>query len=233
MHFSRRQKSENDPSVDNSTPPTNDTTNNITTTTTTTTTTTPAHTGVNENEKTAANPDSAIVAALEPSVNTAAAPTAMPNHAHPGSGFGKLGDEEYHLRDVDSRSRDNDITGVGGVANGGIDGDNNSVLEGTAVEYRTYKRRWFGLAQLTLLNIIVSWDVSRKYLLLEFLVESWARVCERIAKSVYGYLHQTSHHRSYSTAHDQQGWRIITSCYLPCTKPPQTHHNLNISMRPK
>ncbi|GKT86229.1 LOW QUALITY PROTEIN: major facilitator superfamily transporter [Colletotrichum tofieldiae] len=36
--------------------------------------------------------------------------------------------------------------------------DNDSVLEGTATEYRTYKRRWFGLAQLTLLNIVVSWD---------------------------------------------------------------------------
>lgn len=26
--------------------------------------------------------------------------------------------------------------------------------------YRTYKRRWFGLVQLVLLNIVVSWDVS-------------------------------------------------------------------------
>jgi hypothetical protein len=30
----------------------------------------------------------------------------------------------------------------------------------TGVFYRVYKRRWFGLIQLTLLNIIVSWDVS-------------------------------------------------------------------------
>ena len=28
------------------------------------------------------------------------------------------------------------------------------------VEYKVYKRRWFGLMQLVLLNIIVSWDVS-------------------------------------------------------------------------
>lgn len=28
------------------------------------------------------------------------------------------------------------------------------------VEYRVYKRRWFGLIQLVLLNIAVSWDVS-------------------------------------------------------------------------
>jgi FLVCR family MFS transporter 7 len=28
------------------------------------------------------------------------------------------------------------------------------------LEYKVYKRRWFGLFQLVLLNIIVSWDVS-------------------------------------------------------------------------
>jgi hypothetical protein len=27
-------------------------------------------------------------------------------------------------------------------------------------EYKVYKRRWFGLVQLVLLNIVVSWDVS-------------------------------------------------------------------------
>ncbi|KAI1431435.1 major facilitator superfamily domain-containing protein [Xylaria sp. CBS 124048] len=43
------------------------------------------------------------------------------------------------------------IENVGGTAAGGDDGD------GT-VQYKVYKRRWFGLAQLTLLNIIVSWD---------------------------------------------------------------------------
>ncbi|KAK8069670.1 hypothetical protein PG994_006286 [Apiospora phragmitis] len=37
-----------------------------------------------------------------------------------------------------------------------LDGDDGSIRAG--VVYRTYKRRWFGLVQLTLLNIIVSWD---------------------------------------------------------------------------
>ncbi|KAK8097911.1 MFS general substrate transporter [Apiospora kogelbergensis] len=37
-----------------------------------------------------------------------------------------------------------------------IDGEEGSIRAG--VVYRTYKRRWFGLVQLTLLNIIVSWD---------------------------------------------------------------------------
>lgn len=32
--------------------------------------------------------------------------------------------------------------------------------DGTAQFYKVYKRRWFGVVQLTLLNIIVSWDVS-------------------------------------------------------------------------
>ena len=31
---------------------------------------------------------------------------------------------------------------------------------GDGAAYRVYRRRWFGLAQLVLLNIIVSWDVS-------------------------------------------------------------------------
>lgn len=30
---------------------------------------------------------------------------------------------------------------------------------GDQVVYRVYKRRWFGLTQLVLLNIVVSWDV--------------------------------------------------------------------------
>lgn len=34
------------------------------------------------------------------------------------------------------------------------------------VEYRVYKRRWFGLVQLVLLNIIESWAVSIEQLLL-------------------------------------------------------------------
>lgn len=44
---------------------------------------------------------------------------------------------------------------------GGDDGDNTELGANAPVtEYKVYKRRWFGLMQLTLLNIIVSWDVS-------------------------------------------------------------------------
>lgn len=35
-----------------------------------------------------------------------------------------------------------------------------AIGDGTFQFYKVYKRRWFGLVQLTLLNIVVSWDVS-------------------------------------------------------------------------
>jgi hypothetical protein len=47
----------------------------------------------------------------------------------------------------DHTLQSNDGTAGGSTATGGG-------------EYRVYKRRWFGLFQLVLLNIIVSWDVS-------------------------------------------------------------------------
>ena len=41
------------------------------------------------------------------------------------------------------------------------EGDEAALANGQHVVYRVYKIRWFGLTQLILLNIIVSWDVSR------------------------------------------------------------------------
>jgi MFS transporter, FLVCR family, MFS-domain-containing protein 7 len=49
------------------------------------------------------------------------------------------------------------------TANRGLEHNGGENLEGTVsggTEFKTYKRRWFGLIQLVLLNIIVSWDVS-------------------------------------------------------------------------
>lgn len=36
----------------------------------------------------------------------------------------------------------------------------NGGADGALLFYKVYKRRWFGLVQLTLLNILVSWEVS-------------------------------------------------------------------------
>lgn len=38
-------------------------------------------------------------------------------------------------------------------------GDNGTIAS-SEIEFKVYKRRWFGLVQLVLLNIIASWDVS-------------------------------------------------------------------------
>ena len=39
------------------------------------------------------------------------------------------------------------------------DGTEGEGVVGEGRVYKTYKRRWFGLVQLVLLNIVVSWDV--------------------------------------------------------------------------
>jgi hypothetical protein len=49
------------------------------------------------------------------------------------------------------------LDGAGDVV---ADGDGEEVAQAVPREYKVYKRRWFGLVQLTLLNIIVSWGVS-------------------------------------------------------------------------
>jgi FLVCR family MFS transporter 7 len=45
---------------------------------------------------------------------------------------------------------------AGGVEHGGGDGKESY----SHMHYKVYKRRWIGLGQLVLLNIVVSWDVS-------------------------------------------------------------------------
>ena len=62
-----------------------------------------------------------------------------------------LGDEELAGHTV-RRSRDGGIQGDD--ERGGITGDSGPIV------WKVYKRRWFGLTQLVLLNVVVSWDVS-------------------------------------------------------------------------
>jgi len=59
----------------------------------------------------------------------------------------KMGGEEHELSGRDGATIQMTEEGIGGEIR----------------TYRTYKRRWFGLAQLMLLNIVVSWDVSQTY----------------------------------------------------------------------
>ena len=59
----------------------------------------------------------------------------------------------------DRNLQSNDGTAEESVVNGGV-------------EYKVYKRRWFGLVQLVLLNIVVSWDVSIQPCAGRFLLEA-------------------------------------------------------------
>lgn len=38
--------------------------------------------------------------------------------------------------------------------------EDNGIQDGSIVFYKVYKRRWFGLVELTLLSLLVSWEVS-------------------------------------------------------------------------
>lgn len=53
---------------------------------------------------------------------------------------------------------DEDLVDGGNGDSGTLEGG--SIVQRADVEYKVYKKRWFGLVALTLLNIIVSWDVS-------------------------------------------------------------------------
>ena len=79
------------------------------------------------------------------------------------SSWRELKEEDRAGRDIElpSRTRSRDGTDAGAEPGEG----EGAALGATAqrrgdMEYRVYRRRWFGLIQLTLLNIIVSWDVS-------------------------------------------------------------------------
>ena len=64
-------------------------------------------------------------------------------------GCQKFGSREYYTlgeRNIDPS----------GTMDGEVD---DSVANEASIEYRTYKRRWIGLVTLTLMNIVVSWNV--------------------------------------------------------------------------
>ncbi|KAF1813803.1 hypothetical protein P152DRAFT_292271 [Eremomyces bilateralis CBS 781.70] len=61
------------------------------------------------------------------------------------------------LRDDGAKSPEDETREIVGRGNGE---GNPREQRGDGTQYRVYKRRFFGLAQFILLNIIISWDVS-------------------------------------------------------------------------
>jgi len=84
-----------------------------------------------------------------------------------GNGPHEIGEVEalHEVRSDDELLGDEEGDSAPQRATAGTQGDGNDGGEGvertaSGGEYKVYKRRWFGLVQLVLLNIIVSWDVS-------------------------------------------------------------------------
>lgn len=81
-----------------------------------------------------------------------------------GDGPDRIGEiEALHEVRSDDELLGDDERGSTTLSGGAQEGGNNSTGAADAVGgrvYKVYKRRWFGLVQLALLNIIVSWDVS-------------------------------------------------------------------------
>ena len=85
-------------------------------------------------------------------------------------------EEQLHLltHDIHEMAEGNPVKGQATIENdtrGAVPAQGESNLDGApeghehgqAPVYRVYKRRWFGLMQLVLMNIIVSWDVSQSF----------------------------------------------------------------------
>lgn len=82
-----------------------------------------------------------------------------------GDGRGGIGEvEALHEIRSDDELLGSDDEGGGPRRVAPDRGEDNTGDDGTInsgeMEFKVYKRRWFGLVQLVLLNIIVSWDVS-------------------------------------------------------------------------
>ena len=70
------------------------------------------------------------------------------------------GNKKNGVKIIDSgRNVESSASAVEGPSDGSASAQQQHVSDRTQ-NFKVYKRRWFGLFQLTLLNIIVSWDVS-------------------------------------------------------------------------
>lgn len=85
-------------------------------------------------------------------------------------------------------------------------GDRGDDGAGTVV-YKVYKRRWFGLLQLTLINILVSWDVSRCFSSRRICFFA-GLVCRKACSSTTPQSIMNRHTSTYTTS--------MKSCPAPC-----------------
>jgi FLVCR family MFS transporter 7 len=102
-----------------------------------------------EKEKSQRRSSSSDIAAAETVDNVAIKMDAIASARRPGATDPGLGTTAYVVGGAAAAAARDDEAAAGATTD-----------QQQQPQYRTYKRRWFGLLQLTLLNIIVSWDVS-------------------------------------------------------------------------
>ena len=73
--------------------------------------------------------------------------------------------DDKHPSQLEERYTDSQSNGEASASRPSAAGEEEfAPINGRRTEYRVYKIRWFGLTQLILLNIVVSWDVSTTHL---------------------------------------------------------------------
>lgn len=115
----------------------------------------------------------------------------------------KKGDDvELQVRDQDTPTDEDTVGGEGRSGRRkfqfprlGLDAlihdgrpEDNGVQDGSVVFYKVYKRRWFGLVELTLLSLLVSWEVSPCSPLV-FCSHAMPRIIHIVARVELGALH--------------------------------------------
>ncbi|KAL2119596.1 hypothetical protein VTJ04DRAFT_6557 [Mycothermus thermophilus] len=102
--------------------------------------------GAHEKEKSQRRSSSSDIAAAETVDNVAIKMDTIASARRPGATEPGLGTTAYAVGGAAAAAARDDEAAAG------------ATTDQQQPQYRTYKRRWFGLLQLTLLNIIVSWD---------------------------------------------------------------------------
>ena len=86
----------------------------------------------------------------------------MQTHGSTAKGATHVEEDIYdHAGGSSSRVADNDVPGINAFGGRPAPGRPKPKQTYSHTHFKVYKRRWLGLGQLVLLNIVVSWDVRR------------------------------------------------------------------------
>ena len=145
------------------------------------------------------------------------------------------GGDKSHISQVDGRYTDVEpapVEALRTLSRG--DGDEVALAserQGGQVEYRVYKIRWFGLAQLILLNIVVSWDVSisSTYLTFPFTIGQWLMLT--LALHTVAFLFRSRQHSRRLLLHRPQHNKLAKHRFPLCLRRRSPRDNVDAPYR--